>query len=49
MNVVEAIEGLFRIAQSLSVTLKHVPVRPITVQYPEEPVQIYPRFRARHQ
>jgi NADH-quinone oxidoreductase subunit I len=49
MNVVDAIKGLFRIVQSLGVTLKYVPVRPITVQYPEEPVQIYPRFRGRHQ
>ena len=49
MNVVEAVKGLVRIAQSLGVTLKYVPVESITVQYPEEPVHIYPRFRARHQ
>jgi NADH-quinone oxidoreductase subunit I len=49
MNVVEAVKGLVQIVQSLGVTLKYVPVKSVTVQYPEEPVQIYPRFRARHQ
>ena len=49
MNVLDAVKGLVRIAQSLGVTLKYVPKPSITVQYPEEPVQIYPRFRARHQ
>jgi len=49
MNVVEAVKDLVGIAQSLGVTLKYVPQKSVTVQYPEEAVQIYPRFRARHQ
>ena len=49
MNIVDAVKGLGQIVRSLGVTLKYVPIRPITVQYPEEPVAIYPRFRARHQ
>lgn len=49
MNVWEAVRDLARIVESLAVTMKYVPVKSITVQYPEEPVHIYPRFRARHQ
>jgi NADH-quinone oxidoreductase subunit I len=48
MNVWEAVKDLARIIESLAVTMKYVPVKPITVQYPEEPVKIYPRFRGRH-
>jgi NADH-quinone oxidoreductase subunit I len=36
---------LTAIAKGMSLTLKHIFMRPITVQYPEERVEIKPRFR----
>jgi NADH-quinone oxidoreductase subunit I len=35
-------------AQGMSVTLSHIPTRKETVSYPEEPVQMYRRFRGEH-
>ncbi len=37
------------IAQAMGVTLKALFQKPLTVQYPEEPIAVYPRFRARHE
>jgi NADH-quinone oxidoreductase subunit I len=32
----------------MGLTLKYFFNKPVTVQYPEEPVELYPRFRGRH-
>jgi NADH-quinone oxidoreductase subunit I len=45
----DTINGIIAIGRAMTVTLKHLVKRPLTVQYPEEPVHVYPRFRARHQ
>jgi NADH-quinone oxidoreductase subunit I len=37
------------LAQAMGVTLKALFQKPLTVQYPEEPIAVYPRFRARHE
>ncbi len=37
------------IAQAMGVTLRALLSKPLTVQYPEEPIAVYPRFRARHE
>jgi NADH-quinone oxidoreductase subunit I len=49
MVVIEAIGGLWQFIRAMGVTLKHFFKKPITVQYPEEKVRIYPRFRGRHE
>jgi NADH-quinone oxidoreductase subunit I len=36
------------IAKGMGVTLSHLFKKPVTVQYPEEKVNIQPRFRGRH-
>jgi len=36
-------------AQAMGLTLKSLFTEPVTVQYPEQPVAVYPRFRARHE
>ena len=33
----------------MGVTLKHLAQKPVTTQYPEEPVPLYPRFRGKHE
>jgi NADH-quinone oxidoreductase subunit I len=42
-------KGMAEIAKAMAVTLKYLFVKPVTVQYPEQPVAVYPRFRARHE
>jgi NADH-quinone oxidoreductase subunit I len=49
MWVGEFFRGAAEIAQAMEVTLKAAFSRPLTVQYPEQPIAIYPRFRARHE
>jgi len=49
MVVIEAIGGLWQFIRAMGVTLRHFFKKPITVQYPEEKVRIYPRFRGRHE
>ena len=49
MVVIEAVGGLWQFIRAMGVTLKHFFQKPITVQYPEEKVRIYPRFRGRHE
>lgn len=44
----ETIRGSVHIAQAMATTLKHLFQEPVTVQFPERPVSVYPRFRARH-
>ncbi|RUA16888.1 MAG: NADH-quinone oxidoreductase subunit I [Clostridia bacterium] len=46
----DLVQGAEFIAQSMSVTLKTlVTEAPNTVEYPEEPAAIYPRFRGMHE
>jgi NADH-quinone oxidoreductase subunit I len=45
----DSVVGLWQVLKAMGVTLKYFFSRPVTVQYPEEPVQLYPRFRGRHQ
>jgi len=43
-------QGVEFIARSMGVTLKTLVTEPPqTVQYPDEPISIYPRFRGRHE
>ena len=44
----EVLLGAVEIARAMWVTLIHLFRRPVTNQYPDEPVAVYPRFRGRH-
>jgi len=44
----EALTGSVEIARAMGVTLKYLLKKPVTHQYPDEPVEVYPRFRGRH-
>jgi NADH-quinone oxidoreductase subunit I len=44
----DSIIGLGQILRAMGLTLKYFFKKPITVQYPKEPVKLYPRFRGRH-
>ncbi len=44
----ETIRGSIQIAQAMGTTLKHLFQAPVTVEFPEQPASIYPRFRGRH-
>ena len=43
------VRGTVATVQAMSVTLKALFQKPLTVQYPEQPIAVYPRFRARHE
>ena len=43
------LKGAIEIGKSMGVTLKHLGQEPVTVQYPDEPVPLYPRFRGKHE
>ena len=45
----DSIVGLWQILRAMGVTLKYFFTKPVTVQYPKEPVRLYPRFRGRHE
>lgn len=47
--LVNAVKGLIQHLRAMGVTFGHLIQKPVTVQYPEEPVEIYPRFRGRHE
>jgi len=50
MSVIkDTYHGVIGIVRAMGVTLRYLFTKPITVQYPEEPIQVYPRFRARHE
>jgi NADH-quinone oxidoreductase subunit I len=49
MIVDEAVTDLIELCKAMRVTLGYFFTKPITVQYPEEEVKIYPRFRGRHE
>src|ERR1700730_18612569 len=46
--ITTAIESTKAIIQGMSVTLSYIPKRKWTVQYPEEPVTMQPRYRGQH-
>ncbi len=49
MVITEAINGLYQLLKAMGVTLRYLFTKPVTVQYPEEEVRLYPRFRGRHE
>ncbi len=49
MSIVDAVKGFYQILRAMAVTLKYFFTKPVTVQYPKEKVQLYPRFRGRHE
>ena len=46
--ITEVIESTKAIIQGMSITLSYLPRRKQTVQYPEEPVTVQPRYRGQH-
>ena len=46
--ITEVIESTRAIISGLGVTLSYIPKRKQTVQYPEEPVTVQPRYRGQH-
>ncbi len=42
-------KGAREIGRSMGVTLKYLREEPVTTQYPEQPVPVYPRFRGKHE
>jgi NADH-quinone oxidoreductase subunit I len=48
-SVMGVFKGIVEIARAMGTTFGYLFVKPVTVQYPEEPVAVYPRFRARHE
>ena len=48
-SVGEVFRGAGQVVQAMAFTLKGLFTEPLTVQYPEEPIAVYPRFRARHE
>lgn len=47
--VSEVFRGVSATVQAMGVTLKALLSGTVTVQYPEQPIAVYPRFRARHE
>ena len=46
----DVVDGTREIAKAMGVTLKTIVTeRPVTVEYPEEPMSVFPRFRGRHE
>jgi len=43
------IKGAVEIGKAMGVTLKYLRQKPVTTQYPDEPVPLYPRFRGKHE
>jgi len=48
MAIKELVEGTREIAKAMGVTLKHLAMPPVTVESPDQPIMVYPRFRGRH-
>jgi NADH-quinone oxidoreductase subunit I len=44
----DVVKGTVQIAGAMGVTLKHLATKPVTVQYPDEPIAVFPRYRGRH-
>lgn len=46
----EVLEGTREVVKAMGVTLKTLLTEPpVTVEYPDEPMAVYPRFRGRHE
>jgi len=43
------VKNAMEIGKAMGVTLRHLTQKPITVEYPAEPVPLYPRFRGKHE
>ncbi len=44
----EVVKGSVQIAEAMGVTLKQLTRKPVTVEYPDEPAAVFPRYRGRH-
>ncbi|MFQ5614320.1 MAG: NADH-quinone oxidoreductase subunit NuoI [Anaerolineae bacterium] len=44
----QVVESTVEIARSMGITFRHLFHKPVTNQFPDEPVAVYPRFRGRH-
>lgn len=44
----DVFKGTLQIVESMGVTLKHLARKPVTVEYPDEPAAVFPRYRGRH-
>ncbi len=47
-EVKQVVTGSVEMARAMGVTFKYLFKKPVTHQYPDEPVEVYPRFRGRH-
>lgn len=48
MALRDYIKGAVDIGKAMGITLKSLRQMPVTVEYPDEPIPIYPRFRGKH-
>ena len=48
MALTNYIKGAVDIGKAMGVTLKHLGKKPVTVEYPDVAIPIYPRFRGKH-
>ena len=48
-TIAEAAKGFKEILRAMGVTIRYFFTKPLTVQFPEEKVSVYPRFRGRHE
>ncbi|MEI2692668.1 MAG: NADH-quinone oxidoreductase subunit I [Anaerolineae bacterium] len=44
----DVVKGTVQIAGAMGVTLKQLTKKPVTVEYPDEPIAMFPRYRGRH-
>lgn len=44
----DVVKGSVQIARAMGVTLRQATRKPLTVEYPDEPVAVFPRYRGRH-
>ena len=44
----DVVKGIVEIPRAMGITLKYFLRKPVTHQFPDEPVEVYPRFRGRH-
>jgi NADH-quinone oxidoreductase subunit I len=49
MAINDLIKGANAIGKAMGVTLKALTQKPVTTEYPNEPVPVYPRFRGKHE
>jgi NADH-quinone oxidoreductase subunit I len=47
-EVKEVVNGSVELAKAMGVTFKYLFHKPVTNQFPDDPVAVYPRFRGRH-